>query len=128
MEGLQRFRPQQPNYSQPQTSMQHGYQQHPPPIFNQMGYQQNTGYQQPFPSQQYQNFDNSMNFSNGNTGNYYSQHFNNQFQFQGNPNFPNNPNFSGQGQTFGNTQPGVGQGGINGNPNFNPFDLLGRRI
>lgn len=121
--------------------MQQGYQQqYPPQNFNQMPYQQNSGYQQPFGSQQYpQHYDNTTNYSSGNTGNYYNPNFGSPFNFQGNPNpnnpnYPNNPNFnnnlnySNQGQGFMGNQGGVGQNVVNPNlnPNFNPFELLKR--
>ena len=106
--------------------------------------QQNSGFQQQYnntPPPYQQNFNQNGSFSQGNTGNFYNPNFNqgynpqinypNQYPNSGsyqNTNFPINPNYPNQGQGFMGSQGNQAQGNIVLGANFNPLDLLGRRI
>jgi hypothetical protein len=109
-----------------------------------MGFQQqNSGFQQQYsntPYQPQQTFNPNVSFSNGNTGNFYSQNYNQgfnpqmnypQYQSSGpyqNNHFPGNPNYPTQGQGFvGNQNNAMQRNPILG-ANFNPLDLIGRRM
>ena len=133
--------PQQQVYNQPHQNYQPNY---PSQNFNEMGFQQHSGFQQQYSNTSYQhqqNYYQNGPFSTGNTGNFYNPNFNQGYNPQMNYNpqyhsngpyqnnhFQGNPTYPTQGQGFVGNQGSQGQGNPILGANFNPLDLIGRRM